>query len=56
MVYIGKCPDLINGTHGENPVVLYSERCDVVDDVIRHFEAEGRRPPSPSIRPMQQVA
>ena len=54
--YIGKCPDLITGIHGDDPVKLYGELCEVVEDVIRHFEAEGRSLPSPRIRPMQEVA
>lgn len=29
-VYIGKCFDLITGTHGDDPVKLYSELCEVV--------------------------
>ena len=53
--YIGKCPDLITGIHGDDPVRLYSELCEVVEDVIRYFEAEGRPLPSPRIRPMQEV-
>ncbi len=54
--YIGKCPDLITGIHGDDPVKLYSELCEVVEDVIRHFEAEERTLPSPRIRPMREVA
>lgn len=54
--HIGKCPDWITGIHGDDPVRLYSELCEVVEDVIRHFEAEGRPLPSPRIRPMQEVA
>lgn len=54
--YVGKCPDLITGIHGDDPVRLYGELCDVVEDVIRHFEAEGRPLPSPRIRSMQEVA
>lgn len=53
--YIGKCPDIITGIHGDGPVHLYSELCDVVDDVIRHLEAEGRSLPHPQIRPMQEI-
>ena len=53
--YIGKCPDLITGIHGDNPVRLYSELCEVIDDVIRHLEIEGRSLPRPRIRPMQEV-
>ncbi len=54
--YIGKCPDLITGIHGDGPVKLYGELCEVVEDIIRHFEAEGRPLPGPRIRPMQEVA
>jgi hypothetical protein len=53
--YIGKCPDLITGIHGDDPVQLYSELCDVIDDVIRHLATEGRSLPRPRIRPMQEV-
>ena len=54
--YLGKCPDLITGIHGEDPVRLYAELHEVVEDVIRHFEAEGRPLPAPRVRPMQEVA
>jgi hypothetical protein len=54
--YLGKCPDLITGIHGDDPVKLYSELHEVVEDVIGHFEAEGRRLPAPRVRPMQEVA
>ena len=53
--YIGKCPDLITGIHGDDPVRLYSELCEVIEDVIHHFVAEGRLLPRPRIRPMQEV-
>ena len=35
--YIGKCPDLMTGIHGDDPVTVYGELCDVVEDVIRYF-------------------
>jgi len=53
--YIGKCPDLITGIHGDDPVKLYGELCEVVEDVIRHFKSEGRTLPNSSIRPMKEV-
>ena len=55
-IYIGKCPDLITGIHGEDPVRLYSELCEVVEEVLQHFEMGGRSIPNPRIRPMQDVA
>ena len=54
--YLGKCPVLITGIHGDDPVSLYAELCDVVEDVIQHFEAEGRSLPEPRVKPMQEVA
>lgn len=44
-VYIGKCPDLITGIHGDDAVKVYSELCDTVSEVISHFHAEGRELP-----------
>ncbi len=54
--YIGKCPDLITGIHGDDPIKVYAELCKVVEEVIRHFQAEGRTLPAPKTRPMQEVA
>ncbi|MGA1195695.1 MAG: pilus assembly protein HicB [Candidatus Latescibacterota bacterium] len=53
--YIGKCPDLITGIHGDNPIQVYHDLCEVITDVLHHFESEGRRLPKPRIRPMQEV-
>lgn len=55
-VYIGKCPDLITGIHGENPMSLYGELCEVVEDVLKHLQSEGRTLPTPQVRPMRDVA
>jgi hypothetical protein len=55
-VYIGKCPDLITGIHGDDPVKLYGELCAVVEDVISHFKEVGRALPQPCVRFMQEVA
>ncbi len=54
--YIGKCPDIITGIHGDDPVQLYAELCEVVEDVIHHFETMGRPLPISRTRPMQEVA
>ncbi len=55
-IYIGRCPDLITGIHGDEPIQLYGELCGVVEDVISHVESEGRPLPPPRVRPMQEVA
>ena len=55
-VYVGQCPDLITGIHGDDPVRLYAELCQVVEEVVGHFESSGRTLPMPMTRPMQEVA
>jgi len=46
-VYIGRCPDLITGIHGDDPKKVYADLCEVVEEVIAHFESEGRPLPPP---------
>jgi hypothetical protein len=55
-VYIGKCPDLITGIHGDDPFNLYKDLCDVIEEVIQHFESAKRPLPPVRIRPMKEVA
>lgn len=55
-VYIGRCPDLITGIHGEDPVAVYEQLCQTIQDVIDHLESEGRALPEPRTKPMQEVA
>ena len=40
---------------GDDPVKLYAELCETVDDVIKHFQQEGRPLPEPRVRPMRDV-
>lgn len=54
-VYVGKCPDLITGIHGDNPVQLYQELEVVIQEVIDHFQRSERELPAPRIRPMMEV-
>ena len=54
-IYIGKCPDLITGIHGDNSIKLYGELCEVIEDLIQHFVKENRELPSPKIHPMREV-
>ena len=53
--YIGKCHDLITGIHGDDPLKVFNELCQVVEEVIEHFHSEGRPLPDPRIRPMREV-
>ncbi|WP_133511644.1 pilus assembly protein HicB [Candidatus Thiosymbion oneisti] len=55
-IYLGKCPDLVTGIHGEDPIVLYSELCTLIEDVVNHFKAAGRDLPPVKVRPMSEVA
>ena len=51
-VYIGKCPDLITGIHGDDPVQVYRELGEVVQDVIDHFQQIGKPLPAARTRTM----
>lgn len=53
--YIGRCPDVITGIHGDDPRTLYADLCRVIDEVLAHWESEGRALPEPRVRPMQEV-
>ncbi len=55
-VYIGKCPELITGIHGDDPVQVYRELCETLDELIEHFRASGRDLPKSRTRPMMEVA
>jgi predicted RNase H-like HicB family nuclease len=54
--YIGKCPDLITGIHGDDPVKVYEELCGVLEEVIGDFAESGRDLPKSRTRPMMDVA
>lgn len=55
-VYLGRCPDVITGIHGSDPVRLYDELCTVVDEVLKELERSERTLPAPLTRPMREVA
>ena len=54
-VYIGQCPDLITGIHGNDSLQVYEELCEVIADVIHYFESKGLPLPEPRVRPVQEV-
>lgn len=54
--YLGKCPDLITGIHGDDPREVYSDLCEVVAEVIENLQSHGRQLPEPRIRPMREVS
>ena len=47
-VYIGSCPDLITGIHGDDPVQVHKELCEVIAAVIKGFESRRQPLPGPS--------
>ena len=53
--YVGRCPDIITGIHGDDPVELYRELCETVREVVDHFEQQSRPLPVARVRPMQEV-
>jgi predicted RNase H-like HicB family nuclease len=55
-IHIGKCPDVITGIHGDDPVQVYRELCEVINDVLEHLEKSGRSLPPSKTRPMVEVA
>lgn len=55
-VYIGKCPDLITGIHGDDPVQVYKELGKTVLEMIDHFQKAGRKLPPARTRPMMEVS
>ena len=55
-VYIGKCPDLISGIHGDDPVQVYKDLGEALQEVIDHFQRVGRALPAARIRPMMEVS
>ena len=54
-VYIGRFPDLITGIHGDDPVQVYKELGEVVQEVIQHIQQAGRSLPAARTRPMMEV-
>ena len=54
-VYIGKRPDLITGIHGDDPIQVYREPGEVLQEVIDHFQQSGRELPAARTRPMMEV-
>jgi hypothetical protein len=54
-VYIDKCPGLISGIHGDDPVEVYKVLGEVIQEVIDHFERIGQDLSPARTRPMMEV-
>jgi predicted RNase H-like HicB family nuclease len=47
--YVGSCPGLFyGGCHGEQEQAVFAELCDLVDEVIETYHADGRDLPAPT--------
>ena len=55
-VYIGRCPDVITGIHGDDPRQVYADLCEVVEEVLQDFTQSGRTLPAARVRPMREVS
>lgn len=53
--YIGRCPDVITGIHGDDPAQLCAELCEVVEEVLEHLISERGELPQKRARPMQEM-
>lgn len=47
-VYIGRCPELFyGGCHGLDPVKVFEELCEIVDETIQVYEEDNKPLPQP---------
>lgn len=52
-VYIGRCPDLfLGGVHGDNPVKVYAELYEIVQEEVADLLAAGKPLPPARTRPL----
>lgn len=47
-VFIGTCPELFyGGVHGDDPVEVFKELCEVVEEWVEIFKQDGKPLPEP---------
>ena len=47
--YVGSCPGLFyGGCHGDDEKVVFSELCELVEEMIELYEKDGKPLPSPT--------
>ena len=55
-LYVGLCPDLFyGGCHGDDPVKVFAELCDVVVEVVTRHELDGKPLPFAKPHPLLQA-
>jgi predicted RNase H-like HicB family nuclease len=47
--YVGSCPGLLlGGCHGDDERKVFDELCDIVDEILALYHADGRPLPPPT--------
>ncbi len=47
--YVGSAPGLLyGGCHGDDEVAVFRQLCEIVDEVVALYEAEGKQLPAPT--------
>jgi len=47
--YVGSCPGLMfGGCHGEDEVAVFTELCQIVDEIIDLYQKDGKPLPPPT--------
>ncbi len=47
--FVGSCPGLFyGGCHGDDEQLVFAELCDVVEETIKLYEADGKPLPPPT--------
>ncbi|HXG84921.1 MAG TPA: hypothetical protein VNI84_12945 [Pyrinomonadaceae bacterium] len=46
--FIGMCPELFyGGVHGDEPIAVFKELCEVIDEWVEIFKKDGKPLPEP---------
>lgn len=54
--FIGTCPEFfLGGVHGDNPIKVFEELLEVVDEWVEIFEKDGKPLPEPKRAVLQAV-
>ena len=49
-VYIGTIPGLIyGGCHGDDEALVFAELCEIAEEIVEMFHADGKQLPPPTI-------
>jgi predicted RNase H-like HicB family nuclease len=55
-VFIGMCPELFHGgVHGDDPIEVFKELCEAVDEWVEIFKEDGTPLPTPKNMVLEAV-